>query len=265
MIPFFEYNAIIIGPIVIQVWGLLVATGMITGLAFATLLAKKYFLAKEVIWDMVVWAIVGGLIGGRLAHVLFYEPAYYLQAPLEMLKIWHGGMSSTGGFIGAFLGLYLYARRRKFKFTELLPYLDVLSISLWLGWGVGRIGCFFIHDHPGKLTNFFLAVSFSSGARHDLGLYEVILGLVIFGIYFSLFKIFAKKRWGLSTASSFLTYAVVRFFLDFLRAEDVPGSDVRYFFLTPSQWGMLVVALGLTFWLAKDRMLKPKVKNGEVA
>ncbi len=265
MIPFFEYNAIILGPIVIQVWGLLVASSMVAGLLFSTWLAKRYFLAKEVVWDMVVYAIIGGLIGGRLVHVFFYEPVFYLQDPLEVLKIWHGGMSSLGGFLGAFLGLVLYAKRRKFKLPEILPYLDVMSVSLWLGWGIGRIGCFLIHDHPGKLTDFFFAVNFPGGTRHDLGLYDAILGLVIFIVYISLFKLLVKRRWGLVSAFSFLTYAIARFFLDFLRAQDLFGSDVRYLYLTPAQWGMLLVLLGLTFWLTRDRMLKPKTKNGEIA
>lgn len=243
MIPYFQYNSILLGPISIEVWGLFVSIGLTVAIFLAYRLAKKYLLSGEVILDLAVWAIIGGLIGARILHVVFYEPIYYIQYPLDALKFWQGGASSLGGFIGAGFAVYIFVKIRKFTLKEFLPYLDISVLSLWLGWGIGRLGCFFIHDHAGKLSNFFLAVNFPSGARFDLGLFESILAFLLFTIYFLLLTRIIKIRWGLVAILSLMDYALVRFFLDFLRATDLPQSDIRYWLLTPAQWGMSIVFL----------------------
>ncbi|PIT87361.1 MAG: hypothetical protein COU31_03360 [Candidatus Magasanikbacteria bacterium CG10_big_fil_rev_8_21_14_0_10_40_10] len=253
MIPYWQYNIIYFGPIPLQVWGVFVSVGLLSAIFFGYKLARKYLLNGDVIIDMSLWAIIGGLIMARVFHVAFYEPLYYVSNPLDFFKIWQGGASSLGGFVGAGLALWIFARLRKFKLKEILPYFDVAVLSLWLGWGIGRLGCFIIHDHIGRLSDFWLAVNFPAGARHDLGLYDSILGFSLFIVYFLLFKKLAKIQWGLITVFSVMDYAIARFMLDFLRVGDeFPGGDARYYHLTPAQWGMLVIffGLGLTFvWL----------------
>lgn len=261
MIPFFQYNAIILGHLTLQVWGMCVAAGIIAATLVATRLAKKYLLPEEPVLDMIIWSLIGAFIMARVFHVVFYNLDYYLANPLEVFAFWQGGLSSLGGFFGALLALYVFAKARKFSFKELWPYFDFLSVSLWLGWGIGRIGCFLIHDHPGTLTHFILAVQYPGGARHDLGLYESILGFVLFVIFMISFKPLIKKRWGLVTMLSSWCYAVARFFLDFLRATDLPISDTRYAMLTPAQWGMVVIILVLTFSLFFGRFKSPKTTN----
>jgi phosphatidylglycerol---prolipoprotein diacylglyceryl transferase len=247
MIPYFQYNSILLGPIPIQVWGLFVSLGLLSAVILSYKLARKYLLSGEVMIDVAVWSLIGGLLGARLFHVVFYEPVYYVSHPIDVLKFWQGGASSLGGFVGAILAVYIFSRIRKFTLKEFLPYLDISALSLWLGWGIGRLGCFMIHDHTGVSTNFFLGVNFASGVRHDLGLYESLLGFVLFIAYLLLFKKLVKVHWGLVAIFSFMDYAIVRFLLDFLRADETsPGGDLRYFFLTPAQWGMIVLFLGLT-------------------
>jgi len=260
MIPFFQYNSILIGPVPIQVWGLFVSLGLLSAILVSYYLTKKYLLSSEVILDLAIWAIVGGLIGARIFHVVFYEPVYYIQYPLDVFKFWQGGASSLGGFFGAGLAVYIFVKLRHFTLNEIIPYIDISAVSLWLGWGIGRLGCFMIHDHPGKLSNFFLAVNFSAGARFDLGLMDSILGFLLFVICFLLFAKLIKIHWGLVTIFSFMSYAIVRFLLDFLRATDLPSSDTRYFYLTPAQWGMgamFVILLFILIWgMKKNRNVK---------
>ena len=222
-----------------------------------TRLAKRQGLSTDLILNFAIWAIVGGFIGARLAHVLFYYPAFYWQYPAEIIKVWHGGLSSLGGFAGAFLGVIIFARWKKLTLEKLLPYFDIASVSLWLGWGIGRVGCFLIHDHPGTLSHFMLAVKYPGGARHDLGLYDSLVAFVLFTFYYLLFKRFTKMRAGLVAACSWISYAIARFGLDFLRATDLPGSDVRYWHLTPAQWGMMAVVIALTYWLVYAK-IKPE-------
>lgn len=250
MIPYFQFNTILLGPIQLQVWGIFVALGLLAAVLFAYKLARKYLLSGEVILDLAVWILLGGLLMARVFHVVFYEPVYYLANPFDVLKFWQGGASSLGGFVGAALMAWLFIKKRKFKYQEILPYFDIAVLSLWLGWAIGRLGCFMIHDHPGRLSNFFLVVNFPNGARHDLGLYDSLLALILFISYGLLFKKLVKWRWGLAAVLSFMDYALARFFLDWLRADtSIPGGDIRYLFLTPAQWGMAVVFLLLTAWL----------------
>jgi len=264
MIPYFQTNAFAIGPITIQVWGLFVSLGIVAALILAYHLAHKYFLAEQVILDLGVYGLIGGLVGARIFHVLFYEPAYYLLHPSEVIYFWQGGASSLGGFVGAAATIYIFAKIKNLSFKDLLPYFDVMSVSLWLGWAIGRIGCFMIHDHPGTLSHFILAVKFPDGARHDLGLYDSILAWVLFVIFILLFKRLVKKHYGLVSVLSFMGYTFVRFWLDFLRATDVSGADVRYWHLTPAQWGMAVLFISLTSLLVFDNIKRSK-NIGEVA
>ncbi len=246
MLPYFQYNSILLGPIPVQIWGLFVSLGLVLAILLAYKLAKKYLLSGEVMLDIAIWAILGGLVVARIFHVIFYEPVYYISQPIDILKFWQGGASSLGGFIGASLAIYVFIKIRKFTLKEILPYLDIAAVSLWLGWGIGRLGCFFIHDHLGKLSDFILAVNFPSGARFDMGLIESLLGFILFIIHYSLFVKLVKIHWGLVAILSFMNYAIVRFLLDFLRATDLPNSDTRYFHLTPAQWGMGVLWITLT-------------------
>lgn len=271
MIPYFQFTHFAVGPLTIQVWGLCVALGILVATLLMHFLAKKYVLSSEVVLDMALWILVGAFIGARFFYVVFYNPSAYVWQPLAALRVWEGGLSSMGGFVGAVGGIWLFAKKRHFNWHELLPYFDIAAVGLWLGWGIGRIGCFLIHDHPGTLSHFVLAVTYPAqipcaipgGAqcfmpRHDLGLYESIIGFVLFAIFLILFQRLIKKRWGLVAGFSIASYAAVRFFLDFLRANDLPISDARYAVLTPAQWGMLAILFGLTFLTFYGKMRQSK-------
>jgi len=263
MFPYIHYDYFLFGPLTIHVWGLMVSLGIIAGTLMARYLAKKYFYSADVILDMVVWILIGALVTARLFHVAFYEPLYYVQNPWDMIKFWQGGASSLGGFTGAGLALWLFAKTRRFGWKEILPYFDFSAVGLWLGWGIGRIGCFLTHQHPGKLTNLFLGINYPEGARFDLGIAESLVGFLLFVIFFLLFKRLVKIRWGLVASLSIASYAFLRFFLDFLRATpaDIAGGDVRYLALTPAQWGMSVVLLGLTATLVSGKIRRRFEKN----
>ena len=148
------------------------------------------------------------------------------------------------------------------------------------GWLFGRLGCFTVHDHPGEVTDFFLAVDdYQVGEppfepRHDLGLYEVFWSLAIIGLF--LFLARKRRRRGFYMALLPISYAPIRFFLDYLRAEPEAGGDVRYAGLTPGQWGsFLILALGLfVVWyirthpepeLPEDAQWPPKVPEKPAA
>ncbi len=250
MIPYFQYTHFFIGPVRIQVWGLFVALGVVVAVWLATREAKKRGLDWKKFSDAAFWIIVWSFIGARLGHVLFYEWAYYAQHLGDIFKIWHGGFSSYGGFIGGTVSGFILLKKYS---AQLLSYADCVALGLSAGWTIGRIGCFFIHDHPGVITSFALAVQEKSecvpgelceliAARHDLGLYDGILTGVIFALL--VFYNRRKPKTGMLMVVLMIVYGFVRFFLDFLRATDLPQSDIRIYSLTPAQY----LSIGLVVW-----------------
>lgn len=246
MIPYITSTSISLGPIIIQTWGLFVSLGFLAGATASAWIAKKRGLQPAIVWDILGWIIIGSMIGGRFFHVVFYEPAYYLSNPFEILAIWHGGMSMMGGLVGATLVIFGYF---KYKKLDWLKYVDVLAFGLPLGYFIGRIGCFLIHDHPGKKTSFFLGVLYPDGlVRHDLGLYHSLFGLLLFLVFLFLSK--KKVRTGFFLVVFLCSYGLFRFVFDFLRVD-----ETSLLFLTIGQWFgiMLILFGGLLFKKHKQK------------
>lgn len=252
MIPYWNFPIYSIGPLTLQTWGTFVALGIIVATYVSFRRAKILGLEAQRVWDLAFWIVVASFIGARLGHVLFYEPAYFAAYPGEILKIWHGGFSSFGGFLGGTLTGWLCIRRRLLRTTNYVLrthswlWSDTILFGLPIGWAIGRIGCFLIHDHPGTLTDFWLGVRYPDGVRHDLGLYEMFNALGL-AILLFLLRNKLKVHPGLTVIIVALWYGTVRFFLDFLRAY-----DARYLNLTPAQYGsILLVGLGVYFLIKK--------------
>ncbi len=243
MIPYFRLTALPLGPIVIQVWGLFVASGILAAAWLGSREARRLGLKAEAWLDLSAWMVLAAIVGARLFYALFYAPAYFASEPLAVVRIWDGGMSIWGGFVGAGAAALIYARRRK---LELRRYLDLAAFVLPLGCAIGRLGCFLIHDHPGTLSRSFLSVAFPDGARLDHGLLLSLLNLAIF-LFFLLLRRLARHPVPY-LAWYALLYGLARFYLDFYRAWDLAGSDVRLWSLTPAQY-LSVLAAAFGFWL----------------
>ncbi|MEN9557928.1 MAG: hypothetical protein RL141_297 [Candidatus Parcubacteria bacterium] len=243
MIPWFSFTTIQLGPVIIQVWGLFVALGIILAVWLAAKRAKAQGLDPKAIWDMAFWVVLWGIIGARLFHVALYDPAHYIAAPLEIIDLRQPGYAILGGFLGGAAAFFVMARRRGLDF---LAYADTVAWGIPWGCGVGRIGCFFIHDHPGTLTSFIGGVQFPDGqVRHDLGLYLSILGFFM-GVLFVLIGR-TKQKTGTYLGLFLFIYGIARFLLDFLRI-----IDHRIVGLTPTQWTMfLFVVLGISLLMPR--------------
>lgn len=251
MIPYFQLTSINLGPVVVQFWGLLVALGIVVALIVSYFEAKKKGLEYKKIIDLAFWVIISALVFARLFH-LFYEPGFYFESPLEIFKVWQGGMSIFGGFFGAFLAAIIYLRAKKLSFWK---YADVVFFALPLGLFIGRLGCFSIHDHLGKIAADWnpLAIEYLGQVRHENGLYLSINGLVLFLVFLLIRKYKSEKLFvGFYGVMFFIWYGAVRFWLDFYRAEDLPGvSDARYFNLTPAQYLSIVMLVAGIYFLFK--------------
>lgn len=249
MIPWFAWNAIALGPITLQVWGLFVAAGILLAVWLAAKRAERNGLSPNAIWDMAFWVVLWGIVGARLMHVVLYDPAYYLAHPIEIIDLRQPGFAITGGLLGGATAFFWMVRRRGLDF---LAYADAVIGGLPWGYGVGRIGCFLIHDHPGTLTSFIGGVQYPDGTRHDLGLYLAILGFAIG----ALFVLIGRKQRpaGTDLGLFLLIYGIARFALDFLRA-----FDQRWAGLTPTQWVMIAfIGLGIVLLAPKNNGSRPK-------
>ncbi len=179
--------------------------------------------------DLVFYAALGIILGGRLGYVLFYNLGYYLQNPVDILKLWDGGMSFHGGVIGTTLGILYLARKEK------LPWLrihDYVACCVPFGLFFGRLANFVNHELWGAVTNVPWAVRFPEIAptgetilgppRHPTQLYEAGLeGLVLFAILWWMFwKTQARYEPGKLVGAFILFYGLFRFAVEFVREPD---------------------------------------------
>ena len=181
--------------------------------------------------DLLTWIVVGVILGGRLGYVFFYQPAYYLQNPLEIPAIWTGGMSFHGGFLGVVLLAYIWTRRNK---VALWPLADSLAIAVPPALLLGRVSNFINAELWGRPTDAPWGVIFPGDAaqacegiidacaRHPSQLYEAALEGLILGavlLYFA-FRRGLLKRQGAATGIFFAGYGMARFAVEFVRQPD---------------------------------------------
>jgi phosphatidylglycerol:prolipoprotein diacylglycerol transferase len=243
VIPWISFELPSLGPLTIHLFGVLVAIGIIVGARVTLRRGLELGLAEASIRSMTTTILVGGFVFAHLFDVVAYQAS---EGPVRWIDVLNpfSGLSSFGGFAGAVAALFLWARWHR---EPVAPYADALAIGLAPGWLFGRLGCFTAHDHPGRHTSFFLGVHYPGGVRHDLGLDEALVAAVLTIVFFALRR--RARPIGTYPAILALAYAPVRFGLDFLRANDLPGADARYFGLTPAQYGC-VLLLGIGIVLA---------------
>lgn len=247
MMPYIAWNTIALGPVTLHVWGVFVGLGFFFAALAAGWLAKRRGDDAKVLYDLAAWMVLAGMVGGRLGHVLFYELPYYVQHPLDVFAVWEGGLSMFGGLLASTVVGILFLRRRK---VDVWRYADAAAFGLPVGFAIGRIGCFLIHDHPGTATHFVLGVQYPDGVvRHDLGLYEALNGLVLALVFVGM--AYRKLPAGWFLAVFCMEYGVYRLATDALRTV-----DTRYAGLTPGQYlGAVLALVGVTLavWIKRGR------------
>ena len=179
-------------------------------------------LNKAALDDMVVWAVLGIVLGGRLGYVFFYKPEHYLHNPVEILHVWEGGMSFHGGLIGTIIAFYLFCRKYKIRFLALM---DLISCATPIGLFFGRIANFINGELFGRVTDAHIGMVFPSGGalpRHPSQLYEAALeGLLLFIIMMLLLKkTNARDKVGFLSGIFFILYGLARIVCEYFREPD---------------------------------------------
>lgn len=249
MLPNLHWSTIPLGPLTLQVWGLFVALGIIVGLLVAKQFAAERKLNPQYIVDGGFWIV---LIALAVSRVWFVVTEWHLFAGriIDVFKIWEGGLSMSGGLLGGMVATYLYFKRKNVKILE---YVDILAYALPAGLAIGRLGCFFIFDHPGVVTDFFLGevYYFDGLIRHNHGLYLAMDGAVLFGLFTYLrFKVKPKPPYFLTIF--LLWHGAIRLWLDNYRI-----NDSQWYGLTAAQWfGILFILAGLIIFGTRQNLRK---------
>jgi phosphatidylglycerol:prolipoprotein diacylglycerol transferase len=197
--------------------------------------------------DMVFYATLGVILGGRLGYVLFYKPAEYWAHPIEIIRLWDGGMSFHGGMIGVSLGIFYLAWRQKLDWLRLHDY---VAVCVPFGLFLVRIANFVNGELWGRASDVPWAVVFPTGgavARHPSQLYEAGLeGILLFAIlWFMFWKTRARTQPGKLVGAFILVYGISRFLVEFIREPDAHLVEfAAATHLHMGQWLSLPMILG---------------------
>ena len=256
-----------IGFVSIRYYSLLFMLSFILGIAIFHGIYKRENKPKEDLDPLLIYMMLGTVIGARLGHCLFYDPIYYLSNPIKILKVWEGGLASHGAAIGILLSLYLYSRKHPDQ--PFLWLVDRIVITVALAGFFIRMGNLFNSEIIGKPTDVPWAFIFVRAQvpdpmtpRHPTQIYEALAYLVIFGILYYIYKKQGPKvRRGFLLGLFLVLVFGVRFFVEFLKENQVAfesgmALNMGQILSIPA----VIAGIALIFWAKepKDEVIEIK-------
>lgn len=264
LFPQFDPVAVQLGPIAIRWYGLAYVAALLIGLYYAKVITRAHparNLTPLSVENFFTWMVLGVVLGGRLGYVLFYNPMFFLSHPVEILKVWEGGMSFHGGLIGVITALFLYSRHIGAHPIDLA---DRIVPAVPIGLFLGRIANFINGELVGRIAPADLPWSMifpqiDLHPRHPSQLYEAGLeGLVLFAILFFIILRPTMRRW--LPSGIFLTgYALARLVVENFRTPEIT-HQLGPIILTQGQvltLPMLVVGLVFLYLAARGKPSNP--------
>lgn len=224
-----------LGPIDLRWYGLLISLSIIAALMLSFWLGKKYYQLKhDDILDLAFWLIVGGIIGARIYDVFLQFP-YYLKYPLEIFKVWQGGLAIHGGIIAGLIIIYYFGKKHNLSFLKIG---SLVVPGLALGQAIGRFGNYFNQELFGLPTNLSWGIPIEPWQRpleylnytyfHPTFLYEslacliIALILILRHVYFGKRQLINNVFFAWSIGIYMILYSLVRFLLEFIRLDPTP-------------------------------------------
>lgn len=247
--PNFDPVALQLGPIAVHWYGIMYLVGFAAGFRLAVRRGRQAHtpFSKDALWDLLFYCVLGVVLGGRIGYTLFYNLPAFLADPVEIFRIWQGGMSFHGGLIGVIVAMALYARSRGRHFFDVA---DFVAVVVPVGLFTGRIGNFINAELWGAPSRLPWAMVFPTDPerlpRHPTMLYEALLeGLVLFAI---LWWFGSRPRPRMAISGLFLAlYASFRILVEFVRVPDAHIGYLAFGWVTMGQVLSLPMLLaGLT-------------------
>jgi len=250
--PEFDPIAFSIGPLSIRWYGLMYLFAFTAGGLLAIYRARKpgSGWSTDEVSDLVFYAALGVILGGRLGYVLFYNFSYYMQQPLEIFYVWTGGMSFHGGLLGVIIAMAAYARKTNRHFLQVS---DFVAPLIGVGIAAVRLSNFINQELWGRITDLPIGMVFPLAGpepRHPSQLYEAFFeGVVLFTILW----IYTNKKRPLGRPSGLflILYAVARFSIEFVREPDAHIGLLAFDWMSMGQLltlPMMALGLFLIFW-----------------
>lgn len=267
MLVFPQINpvAISLGPLSIHWYGVMYLLGFLCFLYIGKWRIRRFghpVLREQDMDDFLFYGALGVILGGRLGYCLFYRPEIYLLHPLDLFKAWDGGMSFHGGLIGVCLAVYLFSRKLKTSFLQLM---DFASVLVPIGLFFGRIGNFINGELWGRVCSNDLpwGMIFPDGGplpRHPSQLYEALCEGFI-ALLIMLWFVRKPRKIGMTCSLFVIIYGIIRFGLEFFREPDYFATGVVK--MTGLSLGQLysipMIIIGVLFyWWASTGKFEPK-------
>ncbi len=257
--PQIDPVAIAIGPVAIRWYALAYLAGIILGWAWIgrqLAAMQRPPLTKKQLEDLVFWAVLGVMLGGRLGYIIFYNGPYYLANPQEIFMVWQGGMAFHGGMLGVIGAFYLFCRRHELSFWRVI---DLAATATPIGLFFGRLANFVNGELFGRITDSPLGMVFPHGGeypRHPSQLYEAALeGLALFALLFCIAR-FARayERPGFLSGVFLAGYGSARFCVEFFREPDTQLGFLAFGLSMGQLLSLPMVALGAYLMIRSRRI-----------
>lgn len=240
-------------------YGVLFASGFLFGYFIFKKIFKNEGLKEEVLDRLTIYTAIGTIVGARLGHCLFYEPSYYLSNPLEILKVWHGGLASHGAAIGILLALWLFVRKEKKPYMWIL---DRIVIVVALAGAMIRLGNLMNSEIYGIETTLSWGFVFLRNGetvpKHPTQIYEALAYFITFII---LYRIYWRKKGefirGLPFSLFLILVFVFRFFIEYVKEDQVAFEAGMM--LNMGQWlslPFILIGVVILFFSLQRKRLK---------
>jgi phosphatidylglycerol:prolipoprotein diacylglycerol transferase len=251
-----------IGPLSIKWYGLLWGLSLFSGYFLVSYVFRKSNKNDEKVTVGIQYVFVFGLIGARLAHILFYQPEYYWAHPEDILAVWKGGLASHGGVVGGLFGLWLFCKRNaEFTFFWTLDHgiIGVMLLASFI-----RFGNLMNSELYGKPTNVpwaFVFTDVDNTPRHPVVLYESIAYFMMQFFMLYLFRKYKDSKPGVYLATFFTLVFSIRFLLEFLKEPD--GAMIGFISKTQAlNLPFIIAGLVLFYFVQQGKLRYKQALNG---
>lgn len=245
-----------LGPLIFRWYGLMIAIGLLSAIFVSAYLAKRRGRNTDDVYSLAFWLAIGGIIGARLYDFVIIEFDYFIGQPLDIFKIWQGGLAIHGAVIGGVIALVVWCRVKKQK---VLDWLDLAAVSVPLGQAIGRWGNYFNQELFGGPTNLPWGIPIDMAHRpiqylssthfHPAFLYESILNFILFLILFFLMKK-DKLPAGAVALLYIAGYGLIRFVMELIRIDE---TTMILGWRLPQFVGLMAFVIGLSAFVALYR------------